>query len=203
MDGLNFVTAPGAAVKAVGRSGLVEGYLVKFGGSGDLSKYRDIFLKSTDFGRRRTSDAYVHHRALPGLGERQLKNDALLEPDDIGVFCKLLLDISDAYEAALYKLVQAGKLGWSSGTAAHLVVRHPVGDGTHKIARWPLGLDASLTPSPAGGMGTQASAAMKSLLGGVGVSLDTAPRTVYFDNGTVREIEPFDENSRYLKGCRW
>ncbi len=42
----------------------------------------------------------------------------------------------------------AGQLGWSSGTAAHLVEREEAGEAW-KIKMWPLGLDASLTPTPA------------------------------------------------------
>jgi HK97 family phage major capsid protein len=50
----------------------------------------------------------------------------------------------DEYERAVYGLAEKGKLGWSSGTAPHLVERNK----SH-ITRWPLGLDASLTPIPA------------------------------------------------------
>lgn len=169
---VDMVTSLGSAVKAIG-SGRVEGYLLRYGGKGDLSAHRDVFLKSpgTDYGRRKTSDAYVHHGLLPGLGERMLTNEAQLEQDEIGVFCKLLLDIGDKYEAALYQLTAAGKLGWSSGTLPNLVKRVPNSDGSHTIKRWILGGDASLTPSPAGGMGMRASASMKSLLLDVGVDI--------------------------------
>ena len=46
-------------------------------------------------------------------------------------------------------MVEKGKLGFSSGTAAHLVEREqaPQGKGVH-IKMWPLGLDGSLTPTP-------------------------------------------------------
>jgi hypothetical protein len=166
----DFITSMGSSVKAIG-SGRVEGYLVKYGGSGDLSQYRDIFLKSTDYGRRKSSDAWVHHGLLPGLGERMLTNEAQLEPDEVGIFCKLLLDIGDRYEAALYQLTTAGKLGWSSGVLPNLVKRQPNGDGSHTVKRWILGGDASLTPSPAGGKGMRASASMKSLLLDLGVDI--------------------------------
>ena len=39
-------------------------------------------------------------------------------------------------------------MGWSSGTAPHLVERTKVKDAQH-IDKWPLGLDASITPTPA------------------------------------------------------
>jgi hypothetical protein len=64
------------------------------------------------------------------------------------VWAETQLALRDAYEKRIYGLAEAGKLGWSSGTAAHLVKREPVG-GAMKIMHWPLGLDASLTPTPA------------------------------------------------------
>jgi hypothetical protein len=168
----DLVTAPGSAVKAVGL-GRVEGYLIKYGGKGDLSQWRDVFLKApgTDYGRRRTSDAWVHHGLLPGLGERMLTNEAQLEEDEVGIFCKLLLDMGDKYESALYQLTAAGKLGWSSGTLPNLVKRQRNADGSHTVKRWILGGDASLTPSPAGGRGMRASVAMKSMLLDLGVDI--------------------------------
>jgi HK97 family phage major capsid protein len=39
-------------------------------------------------------------------------------------------------------------MGWSSGTAGHLVEREEKGASAH-ILHWPLGLDASITPTPA------------------------------------------------------
>ena len=39
-------------------------------------------------------------------------------------------------------------MGLSSGTAPHLVEREAQANGSHKITRWPLGLDASSRPSP-------------------------------------------------------
>jgi hypothetical protein len=86
------------------------------------------------------------------------------------VFIKHLLDLRSGYEAKLYGLVQAGKLGWSSGTAPHLVERKAIGDGRHQIEQWPLGLDASYTPTPAGGLVVNAGT-MKSLLEENGVDL--------------------------------
>ncbi len=171
----DLVASVGTEVKSVGRAGWTEGYLVRFGGDGDLSPFRDIFLKNTDYGRRKSSDVYVHHRQLPGrYGDAMLQNEARLDMDDLGIFCKHLLDLSDEYEATLHKLVQAGKLRWSSGTAPHLVKRERQPNGTHHVKRWILGLDASYTLTPAGGFGTGISA-MKSLLATAGVDLSRPP----------------------------
>jgi hypothetical protein len=167
--GHDLAALPGYAVKAAG-DGWTSGYLVKFGGDGDLSEWRDVFGRDTDYGRATKSDVYVHHRMLPGVGKRRLANQAEIGIDEEGVFIKHLLDLRSGYEAKLYGLVQAGKLGWSSGTAPHLVERKAIGDGRHAIEQWPLGLDASYTPTPAGGLVVNAGA-MKSLLEGEGVDL--------------------------------
>ena len=79
---------------------------------------------------------------------QRLSGDAILSLDEIGVWAETILDERNEYENFLYKLASEGKLGWSSGTASHLVVREPVGE-THRVNRWPLGLDASLTHRPA------------------------------------------------------
>lgn len=164
----------GSAIKAITTTpGLVGGYLVKFGGDGDLSNFRDVFTPHTNYGKHTKSDVWVHHRMLPGLGKKQLANQAEIGMDDEGVFVKHLLDLRDSYEAKLYGLVQAGKLGWSSGTAPHLVERKALGDGRHEITQWTLGLDASYTPMPAGGLLVNAGA-MKSLLDEAGIDLISA-----------------------------
>lgn len=157
----------GDAVKALGE-GWVGGYLVKFSdpvkSGGDLTHYKDMFLPppDTDYGSATKSDVYVHHRMLPGLGKKQLRNQADIGFDDAGVFIKHLLDLRDPYERALYTAAQQGKLGWSSGTAPHLVERKSLEDGRHIVAKWPLGLDASYTPTPAGGL-EMTTAALKAL----------------------------------------
>jgi HK97 family phage major capsid protein len=53
----------------------------------------------------------------------------------------------DEYERGLMELAAAGKLGWSSGAAGHLVEREQVGKSWH-IKSWPIA-EASLTPTPA------------------------------------------------------
>jgi gas vesicle protein len=53
----------------------------------------------------------------------------------------------------VHQLAKRGKLGLSSGTASHLVERDRVseksGKTIHEIKQWPLGFDATLTPTPA------------------------------------------------------
>jgi len=140
-------TAPGAALKAV-ETGDVEGLLVVFGNPDAVDLENEFFTAETDFGRLRETPIWLNHtqpiKTASGiiLIEDQIGYGAL-EVTDEGVIIRGLLDAKYRYLAQI-----ADELGWSSGTAAHLVVREPVGKATH-IKRWLLGLDASITPTPA------------------------------------------------------
>ncbi len=191
-DGEEIAVLPGYSVKAIGDDGWVGGYLVKFGGDGDLSQWRDVFGKDTNYGKHTKSDVWVHHRMLPGRGKQQLTNQAELGMDDEGVFVKHLLDLRKSYEAKLYAMAQDGKLGWSSGTAPHLVERKSLGDGRHEVTQWLLGLDASYTPMPAGGFVVNAGA-MKSLFEDAGIDLLNA----IYDEPEVKGA-PDDDRARAL-----
>ena len=131
----------GNAVKALG-DGRIGGYLVQFGQPGQPDLTGDYFAPDTDYGDAKTADVYYNHGMDASLGLRRL-GKADLRTDDAGVWAETQLALRDAYEKRIYGLAEAGKLGWSSGTAAHLVKREPVG-GAMKIMHWPLGLDASL-----------------------------------------------------------
>lgn len=182
-DGDAVLVYDGDGVKAMPElgAGWVGGYLVRFGDpatdQGDLSEYRDIFTRDTDYGNAKTSTVWTHHRMLPGYGKARLTNDALLEMTDAGVFVKHLLNMRDDYERRLYAAAAAGKLGWSSGTAPHLVERKSLGDGRHQVMLWPLGLDASYTPIPAGGFSTTTSALKTMQELGLTDAPDDAPLT--------------------------
>lgn len=140
----------GGAVKALG-DGKIGGYLVTFSGKEDpdLSEFRDFFTAETDFdledGAGKASVYYAHGQD-PHLGKRRL-GKATLKADDAGVWAETQLALRDAYEQAIYKLAQAGKLAWSSGSTSHLVERKSVGDA-HQVLHWPIS-EASLTPTPA------------------------------------------------------
>jgi hypothetical protein len=87
---------------------------------------------------------YYQHGADKKLGKRKLAKGELTQ-DELGIWIEAQLNLRDEYEKAIYSMAEKGKLGWSSGTAAHLVEK--AADG--RITTWPLGLDASLTPTPA------------------------------------------------------
>jgi hypothetical protein len=144
-DWQDFLVKHGGEVKAT-PEGQVSGYLVLFSDETLPDLAGDFFTKDTDFGEHKTSPTLYHHGMDVKLGSKVI-GEATLVQDDVGVWIEAQLYVRDLYEKAVLKLAQLGKLGWSSGTAPHLVKREKKG-GANKILAWPLGLDASLTPSP-------------------------------------------------------
>ena len=147
----------GHAVKAVTLDdGSVKfgGYLVRFGTADTPDLTGDFFTKDTDFGDNEDSDTWFNHRLSIVVGGQSIKYSkklhgrAKLTKDDVGVFAELITKARNAYEQAIINAGLAGELGWSSGTAGHLVDREPAGKAW-QIKTWYLGLDASLTPTPA------------------------------------------------------
>jgi len=130
-------------------NGNLGGYLVRFSTPEEPDLTGDFFSKETDFDMDfpSKSTAYYNHGLDQTIKKRKLgKVD--LTADDVGVWAEMQLQARDEYEKAILEMAKAGKLGWSSGTASHLVEREPIGKAMF-IKRWPLGLDASLTPTPA------------------------------------------------------
>lgn len=147
MHSMETLISFGGSVKAVGEN-TVAGYLVRFSSEKDPDLVRDFFTRETDFDMEfpGKSSVYYNHGLDKTLKRRRL-GKATLETDDVGVWVEAQLAVRDAYEEHILKMAKEGKLGWSSGTAAHLIGHETVGD-SRKVLCWPLGLDASLTPKP-------------------------------------------------------
>lgn len=141
----------GDSVKALG-DGRVGGYLVLYGDENhtDASSMKDYFTSETDFSLDVSDKSPVlyHHSLDKTLGNRKLGVGAL-KADEVGVWIEAQLNLRDEYEKKIYQAVENKKMGWSSGTASHLIRRERQANGSHKILAWPLGLDASITPTPA------------------------------------------------------
>jgi len=122
---------------------------VLFGDATKTDLVGDFYTAETDFdiedGDKTT--VYYHHGLDATLGKRKLGR-GYLKIDEVGVWADAQLKLRDEYEKHIWKMIQEGKMGWSSGVPAHLVEREPVGDAMH-FTLWPLGKDASLTPIPA------------------------------------------------------
>lgn len=144
MDELLFF---GGEVKALG-NGKVAGYLVRFGSATDTDLEGEFFDAATDFGVETGSKlgVFYNHGIDATLKTRRIGRGPVAI-QDAGVWIEAQLDLRDEYEQAIYALAEKGKLGWSSGTAGHLIERVPAGKAT-RIGRWILA-EASLTPTPA------------------------------------------------------
>ena len=146
--------ANGGSIKATS-DGKIGGYLVRFTDQDTPDLAGEFFTAETDFdlkdGERTT--IYYHHGQDPTLGKSAIGEGAL-KIDDVGVWLDGQLDLRDRYITALAQRLEqdagASKahFGLSSGTAPHLVEREPREKAVW-LKRWPLRLDASITPTPA------------------------------------------------------
>jgi hypothetical protein len=136
----------GGAVKALG-GGRIGGYLVRFSTDEDPDLEGEFFTKETDFGESETGVVYYQH-GLDEVLKRRKIGRATHKMDEFGVWAEAQLDLRDKYERFIYSMAEKGKMGWSSGTAGHLVEREQRGKAIW-LKSWPLGLDDTLTPIPA------------------------------------------------------
>jgi phage head maturation protease len=134
------------------RLGYVKGYLVRFGDSKSADLEGDYFTQSTDYGfpmtegKRVPLNVYYHHGMDSSVGKKSI-GTGYIKMDDTGLWYEAQLDLADEYGSMIAKLCKQGKMGFSSGAAAHLVERKSMG-GAAEITRWPIA-EASITPTPA------------------------------------------------------
>lgn len=134
------------------RLGYVKGYLVRFGDSKSADLEGDYFTQSTDYGfpmesgKRVPLNVYYHHGMDAQVGKKSI-GTGFIKMDETGLWYEAQLDLADEYGSMIAKLCKQGKMGFSSGAAAHLVERKSMG-GAAEITRWPIA-EASITPTPA------------------------------------------------------
>ena len=134
------------------RLGHVKGYLVRFGDSKATDLEGDYFTKSTDYGfpleegKRVPLNLYYHHGMDSTVGKKSI-GSGFIKMDGEGLWYEAQLDLADEYGKMIAKLCKQGKMGFSSGAAAHMVERKSMG-GASEIVRWPIA-EASITPTPA------------------------------------------------------
>ena len=139
----------GGGIKSLD-NGRIGGYLVTFTSADQPDLEGDYFDADTDFGIEpggKTAVWFNHRQPISTKDGKTISvksriGEGTLTPDERGIFIEAVLYEREQYEELL------DKMGWSSGTASHLVDREPVGKAYH-IKTWPLGLDASITPGPA------------------------------------------------------
>ena len=147
----------------------------EFGSQTDLTG--QWFTKDTYFGPSDGSnvDVYFHH-SYPIMSDDIARNTskalaehtfgtAKAEREEMGIWVETVLDMRDDYEKQVAELCKANKIGWSSGSAYHMVRIDHVDDIEDmpesrrdalmckfwypgRIKRWPV-VEHSLTPTPA------------------------------------------------------
>ena len=119
----------------------IGGLAVVYGGQ-DLQG--DTFDSQTDYMTEHSSDRMpvLFDHAL-GEVKNTLGVVTKVEERDAGLWFEAQIDRAKAYAAEVLELIKQGKLGYSTGSVAHLVQRL---EG--HIKRWPI-YELSLTPQPA------------------------------------------------------
>jgi phage head maturation protease len=137
----------GGAIRAAG-DGIIEGYLVPFNTPDNPDFYGTYFDTQTDYmlNDYPVLRAFIlyNHGLDETLNVRTMGTFLRAKIDDIGLWVQAQLNMRDEWEQEVYKLAQAGKLGWSSGALPQAV---DVADDGH-IKCWPI-IEGSLTPAPA------------------------------------------------------
>ncbi len=134
------------AVKKLDDGGRVGGYLVVWGDATRTDLQGEYFTPQTDLGL----DWYprrpvLYHHGLDGeVGPVLIGQIEAWQADETGLWVEAQLDLRSRWGRAVMELVEAGALGWSSGSMPHLVEVSAGG----RIDRWPI-VEGSLTPTPA------------------------------------------------------
>lgn len=133
-------------VKALG-DGKIGGYGVRYTGPAQKDLQGDYFTPETNLW-------IDHYPVVPVLYQHgqdsrmdiRVIGKAHARADPAGVWYEAQLNLRDKYEELIYKLVEDGKLGYSTGALGHLVRRETDG----KLISWPVA-EITLTPNPAAG----------------------------------------------------
>ena len=146
---MDIVAFSGDAIKS-DKLGFVSGYLVRFGSPDVADLEGDFFTKSTDYGFPIDQDVpinlYWNHGMDKAVGKRCI-GTGHAKADNIGIWYQAQIDMADDYAIGIARMAKAGKLGFSSGAASHMVERKSMGKA-NEIIRWTIA-EASVTPTPA------------------------------------------------------
>lgn len=141
----------GSEIKATD-NGVVKGYAIRFGSPSDTDLEADFFTKNTDFGRplkkgdKFQMNLYYHHGQDNTIKTYAI-GSGIATYDDTGIWFEAQLNMADKYAQMINELAKEGKLGYSSGSAGHLVSRQQKG-ASFEVKSWPIA-EISLTPTPA------------------------------------------------------
>ncbi len=144
----------GDDIKATG-DGKFGGYVVRWGSPDDADRQGEYFTPETDFwGDISPCAGVVYHHGigikgddLAGRLNKKRVGKACMVADAIGLRAEgSLSDPADPDAAALYRRIEAGEMGFSSGSVERLVSRRRIA-GKAEITAWPI-IEISITPKP-------------------------------------------------------
>ncbi len=149
----DMLVALGGEIKSLG-NGKYGGTLIRFTPKGDYDLTGDRFDADTNYGFRagetKTAHLFFHHaQPLKTKSGKQFQIEDEIGTAELTITDESIEIIAQArkeYDALLARSLKS--LGWSSGTANHLVKREQEEKGFY-IKRWLLGDDVSMTPTPA------------------------------------------------------
>ena len=160
------ITYKGEAVKFV-EDTKIKGLAVKFTTSADPDLYQDFFTSNCDFGLSlsHTLPIYFNHcfdgiLKTARIGEAKLtkKNDGIFVdgfiynlkncPENLDKWSRQILKERAEYIDIILKLIETGKMGYSTGSAPHLVKKKSFDNGTNEITKWDI-VELSITHTPA------------------------------------------------------
>lgn len=140
------LVARGGSLKALA-NGKVLGQGVMFTSAQKKDLTGDYFDTDTDFmweGKEKRAALY-HHGLDPVMGTKLIGDGWNYKgKDSVSLWVEDQLNMRDEYEKAIYELSEQNKMGLSSGTASHMIIRNDDG----KLVRWPI-VEISYTPTPA------------------------------------------------------
>lgn len=149
----DYMTYRGGDVKSIrmtpdGKT-IVGGYLVRFTSPEKKDLDGEYFNSETDFFFNRGHDlnktrVLYHHGLDSKVGVDVIGKPFTAKVDEWGIWYEAQIEASDEYQAWINKLVEEGRLGWSSGAFPQSV---EVSKNGH-IKSWAI-WEASLTPTPA------------------------------------------------------
>lgn len=139
----------GSAIKYLGNN-KIGGHVVIYSTASDCDLVQEFFDVKTDFdfddGDKRS--IYFNHGMDNSVKNIKMGKSTLQRDGDIGIWMEGIINSSDKYSKAILKLIEEGRMGYSSGAVGHLVRKTPVTKMVSHIDTWPIG-EVSITEKPA------------------------------------------------------
>ena len=107
----------------------------------------EYFTKNTDLGKLTGQSLYYHHGRDPVIGHKSIGDVLKIESDAKGVWFESQVQKYHQFYDKIKHLIRRGYVGYSSGSAQHLIRHQKGSDGRTWIEAWPL-VEMSLTATP-------------------------------------------------------